>query len=573
MACIEARGLRKAFGANVALDRIDLTVQEGRIFGLIGPNGAGKTTALKAILGLTPYEGELRVLGRNPYTERNELMQDVCFIADVAVLPPWIKVSQALDFAAGVHPRFDRARAEGFLSKTSIPKSSKVHKLSKGMITQLHLALVMAIDAKLLVLDEPTLGLDILYRKQFYDTLLNDYFDRNRTILVTTHQVEEIQHVLTDLLFIDRGRIVLNSTMEEFESRYVEVMVTPEHTCGRTRPRAAARTPGFRPQHPAVRTPRSEQARRAGRAANSQYCRSVRRFDRRSETPRSGSMSANANALPDATATSTTAPLRTRPFLWSVKRELWENRSLYIAPLAVATLLLLAVVVSYVQGRGITISIPEATQVSPDRFRSVSLGAFAVCAGIMTVTMFFVSLFYLLDSLHGERKDRSVLFWKSLPVSDTTTVLSKLVTGRRHCSVDRSGHRFRSLHGPVAWRGCGARGPGRSRRESARQCRNPGVSGGRRVSADRRRRCGMRRSAAGCCSCLRGRGARRFCGPCCRLRRSRLRNTSRSARATFAMRSTTVSGPAWPTPSIRDQGFRFRRRAPRMCLRTISPTR
>ena len=230
MACIEARGLRKAFGANVALDRIDLTVQEGRIFGLIGPNGAGKTTALKAILGLTPYEGELRVLGRNPYTERNELMKDVCFIADVAVLPPWIKVSQALDFAAGVHPRFDRARAEGFLSKTSIPKSSKVHKLSKGMITQLHLALVMAIDAKLLVLDEPTLGLDILYRKQFYDTLLNDYFDRNRTILVTTHQVEEIQHVLTDLLFIDKGRIVLNSTMEEFESRYVEVMVAHEHT-------------------------------------------------------------------------------------------------------------------------------------------------------------------------------------------------------------------------------------------------------------------------------------------------------------------------------------------------------
>jgi ABC-2 type transport system ATP-binding protein len=229
MASIEARGLRKAFGANVALNSIDLTVEDGRIVGLIGPNGAGKTTALKAILGLTPYEGELRVLGRNPYTERNQLMQDVCFIADVAVLPPWLKVCHALDFVAGVHPRFDRARAEGFLSKTQIPRTSRVHKLSKGMITQLHLALVMAIDAQLLVLDEPTLGLDILYRKQFYDTLLNDYFDRNRTILVTTHQVEEIQHVLTDLVFIDRGRIVLNCTMEEFEGRYVEVMVAPEH--------------------------------------------------------------------------------------------------------------------------------------------------------------------------------------------------------------------------------------------------------------------------------------------------------------------------------------------------------
>jgi ABC-2 type transport system ATP-binding protein len=228
MASIEARGLRKAFGSNVALDGIDLTVEEGRIVGLIGPNGAGKTTALKAILGLTPYEGQLSVLGRNPYSERNELMQDVCFIADVAVLPPWLKVWQALDFVAGVHPRFDRAKAEAFLAKTAIPRASKVHKLSKGMITQLHLALVMAIDAKLLVLDEPTLGLDILYRKQFYDTLLNDYFDRNRTILVTTHQVEEIQHVLTDVLFINRGRIVLNCTMEEFDSRYVEVMVPPE---------------------------------------------------------------------------------------------------------------------------------------------------------------------------------------------------------------------------------------------------------------------------------------------------------------------------------------------------------
>jgi ABC-2 type transport system ATP-binding protein len=228
MACIEARGLRKAFGTTIALDGVDLRVEEGRILGLIGPNGAGKTTALNAILGLTPYQGELRVLGRDPWTERDQLMRDVCFIADVAVLPRWMRVSQALDYVAGVHPRFDRAKAEGFLAKTTIKRASKVRELSKGMVAQLHLALVMAIDAKLLVLDEPTLGLDILYRKQFYDSLLNDYFDRSRTIVVTTHQVEEIQHVLTDVMFINRGRIVLNCSMEEFESRYLEVMVHPE---------------------------------------------------------------------------------------------------------------------------------------------------------------------------------------------------------------------------------------------------------------------------------------------------------------------------------------------------------
>ncbi len=211
MACIEAHGLRKAFGATVALDGIDLRVEEGRILGLIGPNGAGKTTALNAILGLTPYQGELKVLGRDPWTERDQLMCDVCFIADVAVLPRWIKVSQALDYVAGVHPRFDRAKAEGFLARTTISLTSKVRELSKGMVAQLHLALVMAIDARLLVLDEPTLGLDILYRKQFYDSLLNDYFDHSRTIVLTTHQVEEIEHVLTDVMFINRGRIVFNS--------------------------------------------------------------------------------------------------------------------------------------------------------------------------------------------------------------------------------------------------------------------------------------------------------------------------------------------------------------------------
>src|SRR5450432_4388267 len=240
MACIEARGLRKTFGATVALDSIDLRVEEGHILGLIGPNGAGKTTALNAILGLTPYQGELKVLGRDPWTERNQLMRDACFIADVAVLPRWMRVSQTLEYLAGVHPRFDRAKAEGFISKTDIRRTSKVRELSKGMVTQLHLALVMAIDAKLLVLDEPTLGLDILYRKQFYDSLLNDYYDRSRTIVVTTHQVEDVQHVLTDLMFINRGRIALNCSMDEFESRYVEVSVLPDQV-------AAARA--FKPIH------------------------------------------------------------------------------------------------------------------------------------------------------------------------------------------------------------------------------------------------------------------------------------------------------------------------------------
>ena len=228
MPCIEARGLRKVFGTTVALDGIDLRVEEGRILGLIGPNGAGKTTALNAILGLIPYEGQLRVLGRDPWLERERLMIDVSFIADVAVLPRWIRVSEVIDYVAGVHPRFDRVTAEGFLAKTSIQHASKVRELSKGMVAQLHLALVMAIDARLLVLDEPTLGLDILYRKQFYETLLNDYYDRSRTIIVTTHQVEEIQHVITDLMFIDLGRIVFACNMEEFESRYAEVVVKPD---------------------------------------------------------------------------------------------------------------------------------------------------------------------------------------------------------------------------------------------------------------------------------------------------------------------------------------------------------
>jgi ABC-2 type transport system ATP-binding protein len=228
MAVIEARGLRKAFGSTVALDGVDLRIDEGRIVGLIGPNGAGKTTALNAMLGLTPFQGELSVLVRDPWIRRDDLMRDVCFISDAAVLPRWIKVSQALDYVAGVHPRFHRSKADEFLAKTTIGRDRKVRELSKGMVTQLHLAIVMAIDAQLLVFDEPTLGLDILYRKQFYDSLLTDYFDRGRTIILATHEVEEVQHVLTDVMFIDRGRIVFNHSMEDVQARYLEVMVNPD---------------------------------------------------------------------------------------------------------------------------------------------------------------------------------------------------------------------------------------------------------------------------------------------------------------------------------------------------------
>jgi ABC-2 type transport system ATP-binding protein len=224
---IEARGLTKNYGDTQALRGVDLNVQPGRIVGLIGPNGAGKTSLIKAVLGLTSFHGELKVVGRDPRTERDALMNEVCFIADVAVLPRWIKVSQALDFVAGVHPRFDRKRAEEFLAKTDIRMDRKVRQLSKGLVTQLHLALILAIDARLLVLDEPTLGLDLLFRRSFYDNLLNDYFDKERTILVTTHQVEEIENILTDVLFIHHGKIVLDSPMESLGDRFTQLVPAP----------------------------------------------------------------------------------------------------------------------------------------------------------------------------------------------------------------------------------------------------------------------------------------------------------------------------------------------------------
>jgi ABC-2 type transport system ATP-binding protein len=222
-AVIEARGLAKNYGSTQALKGVDFTIPAGRIVGLIGPNGSGKTTAIKSILGLTAFDGSLQVLGKDPRTERDELMKEVCFIADVAVLPRWIKVSQAVELVAGVHPRFDRARAEEFLARTDIKKNSKVSQLSKGMVTQLHLALILAIDAKLLVLDEPTLGLDLLFRRSFYDNLLNDYFNKERTILVTTHQVEEIENILTDILFIEHGKIRLDASMDTLSERFIQL--------------------------------------------------------------------------------------------------------------------------------------------------------------------------------------------------------------------------------------------------------------------------------------------------------------------------------------------------------------
>ena len=227
-AVISARGLTKRYGKRTAVDGIDFEIPAGRIVGLIGPNGSGKTTTLKAALGLVPFDGELSVMGLDPRTQRDALMQDVCFIADVAILPRWLRVADAIDFVAGVHPRFDRKRAERYIANTRLTPAMKVKEMSKGMIVQLHLALVMAIDAKLLVLDEPTLGLDIIYRKQFYQNLLEDYFDENKTIIITTHQVEEVEHILTDLLFIRDGKIVLAASMDEVGERYVEVMVAAD---------------------------------------------------------------------------------------------------------------------------------------------------------------------------------------------------------------------------------------------------------------------------------------------------------------------------------------------------------
>jgi len=225
---VNARGVTKRYGNLYAVDNVSFDIEKGRILGLIGPNGAGKTTLLKAVLGLTDCEGELSVLGLDPFRQRKELMQNICFIADVAVLPRWIRVSQLLEFVEAVHPNFSRKRADELLRETKVRSGAKVRELSKGMITQLHLSIIMSIDAKLLVLDEPTLGLDILFRKEFYSNLLNDYFDEERTILVTTHQVEEIENLLTDIMFINDGKILLDAPMDDLAGKFVELMTSGE---------------------------------------------------------------------------------------------------------------------------------------------------------------------------------------------------------------------------------------------------------------------------------------------------------------------------------------------------------
>ena len=235
---VSARGVAKHFGQVRAVDDVSFDIEEGKILGLIGPNGAGKTTLLKAVLGLTDCEGDLSVLGLNPFRQRKQLMQNICFIADVAVLPRWIKVSQLLDYVEAIHPNFSRPRAEELLKQTKVKAGARVKELSKGMVVQLHLSIIMAIDAKLLVLDEPTLGLDILFRKEFYSNLLNDYFDEQRTILITTHQVEEIENLLTDIMFINDGKILLDSSMDALGDQYLELMTSGD---------AAKKARGLRP--------------------------------------------------------------------------------------------------------------------------------------------------------------------------------------------------------------------------------------------------------------------------------------------------------------------------------------
>ncbi len=225
---VTGRNVSKYFGDVRAVDNVSFEIAKGRIMGLIGPNGAGKTTLLKALLGLTDCDGELSVLGLDPFRQRKELMQNICFIADVAVLPRWIKVSQLLDFMESTHPNFSRQRADELLSKTKVRKDAKVRQLSKGMVTQLHLSIITAIDARLLVLDEPTLGLDIIFRKEFYGNLLNDYFDGERTILITTHQVEEVENLLTDIMFINDGRIILDASMDSLPDTYAELVTSGE---------------------------------------------------------------------------------------------------------------------------------------------------------------------------------------------------------------------------------------------------------------------------------------------------------------------------------------------------------
>ncbi len=418
-AVIEARGLAKSFGATQALAGVSLHIDAGRIVGLIGPNGAGKTTALKAILGLTPFQGELRVLGLDPRTQRDELMRDVCFMADVAVLPRWLRVSQALEYCGGVHPRFDRERAEAFLRKTDIQMKSRVRELSKGMVTQLHLALILAIDARLLVLDEPTLGLDLLYRRQFYDTLLNDYFDKERTILLTTHQVEEVENLFTDVIFISHGQVALATSVEELGSQYLQLNVSADAAAARARAQALLRARSVRSHRHVLRGTYCRAACTLRGAAHALDRRSVRRQDARDDEV----MNTETADLGNAAAVSSTARIDTRGALLTLmRREFWEHAALWRVPLVVAALLAISTIFSHVDLDSARLHMID----DPARIVVLNMSQ-VIFALLIYLAASIVVTFYALDCLYAERKDRSILFWKSLPVSDGLTVLSKFL--------------------------------------------------------------------------------------------------------------------------------------------------
>ena len=404
---------------------MSFNVEPGRIVGLIGPNGAGKTTALKAILGLTPFEGELRVLGLDPRSQRDALMREVCFIADVAVLPRWLRVRQALEFVAGVHPRFDRARAEDFLGKTDIRMTSRVRELSKGMVTQLHLALILAIDARLLVLDEPTLGLDLLYRRQFYDTLLNDYFDKERTILLTTHQVEEVENLFTDVIFINRGHVALDASVEELGRRYMQLTVS-----ARRRRRAAARSQPFYEREVFGRVAMFFEGRTpaelgaARRAAHAVDRRPVRRQDAGGAQAMNTTLeTAGARALAPAArgfAAGQHAGDAGAARVLGASRRCGLPRWWWRASCMAACIAAILYTHPDLHAADLSWSPPSS---APRRSRA-RIGRWP---SPLYLVAFIVVFFYLLDCLYAERKDRSILFWKSLPVSDGLTVAAKFL--------------------------------------------------------------------------------------------------------------------------------------------------
>ncbi len=408
---IEARGLTKRYKNTVAVDHIDLQIPAGRIVGLIGPNGAGKTTALKAILGLANYEGELSVLGKNPSRDRAALMEDVCFIADVAVLPRWIRVWQLIELTENIHPKFSREKCLAYLASTKITLDHRVKQLSKGMVVQLHLAIVMAIDVKLLVLDEPTLGLDILFRKQFYTNLLNDYFDEERTIIITTHQVEEIEHILSDLIFIQDGRIALDCSMEKVQENYIELIVAPDKAAAARELQPLYERELFGRHIFLYKNTNRAAAQGTGRTAYTECRRPVCRYHE--------------------------WRCRMNRLMALVKREFWVNKGAFRStPLVIGGIyivLTLMFLITFNHFDNEFQSLKELTRFLSQtevglRSEIIYGVTIAVFPGLFNIVLSFVVFFYLLGSLYDDRKDRSILFWKSLPASDTLTLGSKLLS-------------------------------------------------------------------------------------------------------------------------------------------------